>query len=144
MQDFYLKPTDAEAPFSKMNRLKLIFQMLQAPIRQGGCGLEITQWRHLKKLLACFPMHDRSILEKLKAETMDWSSMPWTTPIYDLKEYFGEKIGLYSVFMGFYSIWLIIPSVIGLAFQLVVWGTMDFSSPVLPFYSVVVTIWGMV
>ena len=118
--------------------------MLQAPTRQGGCGLEITQWMHLKKVLACFPLHDRFVLEKLKAETMDWRSVPWTTPIYDLKEYFGEKIGLYSVFMGFYSIWLIIPSVIGLAFQLVVWGTLNFSSPVLPFYSVVITIWGMV
>ena len=70
--------------------------------------------------------------------------MPWTTPIFELKEYFGEKIGLYSVFMGFYSIWLIVPAVIGLVFQLVVWGTVNFSSPVLPFYSVVITIWGMV
>ena len=118
--------------------------MLRAPSRQGGCDLDITKWMHLKKMLACFPLHDRVSVDSLKAQIMDWRSTPWTTPIFELKEYFGEKIGLYSVFMGFYSIWLIVPAVIGLVFQLVVWGTVNFSSPVLPFYSVVVTIWGMV
>jgi len=31
-----------------------------------------------------------------------------------------------------------------MAFQLVVWATGDFSSPVLPIYSVVITIWSIV
>jgi len=59
-------------------------------------------------------------------------------------EYFGEKIAFHTLFVGHYSSFLIIPSIIGVIFQLVVWGTYNFSSPVLPFYSVVITVWSIV
>lgn len=39
--------------------------------------------------------------------------------------------------------WLFTPSLIGLAFQLVVWVTLNFSHPVLPFYSLVITVWSI-
>ncbi len=78
------------------------------------------------------------------AKVFEWGTWPWDVPIGSFKEYFGEKIMLYNVFLGHYSRWLIIPSGIGLIFQLVVWGTLNFSSPVLPFYSLIITVWAII
>ena len=99
---------------------------------------------HHNKILAIFPLHDRAVLDRIQENIMGWTSVPWTVSYYDLKEYFGEKIALYNVFVGHYSMWLIIPAVVGFIFQMVVWGTLDFSSPVLPFFSLMITTWGMV
>ena len=144
MQKYYLKSLDeSKGPFSKIQRLQLVIQMLQAPTRDGGCDLMISKMRHLKKILACYPLHDRVITDQMQAEITSWRSLPWTIAFYDIKEYFGEKIALYYVFMAHYSYWLIFPSIVGFAFQQVIWGTVNFSSPVLPFYSLIMPIWGM-
>ena len=97
-------------------------------------------------MLCCFPLHDRRITKQLLDDIFKFDQRLWHTPFYDIKEYFGEKIALFNVFIGHYTQWLILPAIVGLAFQFVVWGTnvKTFSSPVLPFYSVLVTVWGII
>ena len=95
-------------------------------------------------MLACFPLHNKEITSQLSKKIWEANTKPWDIPFFDIKEYFGEKIALFNVFMGHYSLWLVIPSIVGLAFQLVVLGTFNLSSPVLPFYSVIITLWGIV
>ena len=140
----YHVPPGEDSPFVKSVRLKLIMGMLRAPKRQGGCDLEISKLLYKQDILAMFPLHDRSITKQLARKCTSICSMPWDAPTHDLKEYFGEKIALYTVFIGHYSVYLLIPSIIGLIFQLVVWGTGDFSHPVLPFYSLLITIWSII
>lgn len=144
-QDLYRKHSDgvSETPFSKAVKLKLIYYMLRAPRSQGGCGLEINKLIFRKKMLAIFPLHERDVTTQLLDIIWDWNCAPWSVPFEDYRMYYGEKIGLYSVFIGHYSKWLIIPGVIGFIFQLVVWGTLNFSSPVLPFYSIIVCVWSI-
>ena len=117
--------------------------MLRAPHYQGGCGLEISKMIFKRTLLSIFPLHDRSISDQLVAVVSKWDCTPWNMPFEDLRQYFGEKIALYNVFIGHYSRWLIIPGLIGLVFQLVVWSTLNFSSPVLPFYSLIICVWSI-
>jgi hypothetical protein len=142
-QSLYFVPHGAADSFVKSVRLKLINLLLRAPKRDGGCALEINHLLHKKKLLAFFPLHDRAATDEIKEKIWKWGIWPWNIPVEDVREYFGEKIALYYVFVGHYSFWLWIPSIIGLAFQLVVWATLNFASPVLPFYSLVVTVWSI-
>lgn len=131
--------------FSVKDKLKLIDQMLLASTRQGGCGLDINNLIYHKQMRDCFPLHDRVISKQLLSAIFDWRKPLWHIPFFDIKEYLGEKIGLFNVFIAHYTQWLVVPSVIGLAFQFVVWATnvKTFSSPVLPFYSILVTVWGI-
>jgi len=39
--------------------------------------------------------------------------------------------------------WLILPAIVGIAFQIVVWVTDNYSSPVLPFFSIVIVLWAI-
>ena len=141
--ELYHTPPGEDSPFVKSVRLKLIYNILRASKRSGGCDLEITKLLYKGHILALFPLHDRSITKQLASKCTTVCSMPWDVPTHDLKEYFGEKIALYTVFIGHYSVYLIVPSIVGLAFQLVVWGTGNFSHPVLPFYSLLITVWSI-
>lgn len=130
--------------FNKQVRLKLIYLLLRAPKRDFGCDIEISKLLHKKRMLAMFPLHDRKYTDFILERCLEVKTMPWDAPVEEIRDYFGEKIALYNVFLGHYSWWLIIPSFIGLAFQLVVWATLRFSHPVLPFYSLVITVWSVV
>lgn len=142
-QGLYYIPRGESTCFGKNVRLKLIYLLLRAPKRLGGCDIELNKLLHKKRMLAMFPLHDRKYTDFIKERCFDIKVMPWDAPVAEIKDYFGEKIALYNVFLGHYSWWLIIPSIIGFGFQLVVWGTENFSHPVLPFYSLVITVWSV-
>lgn len=139
-QNLYEIPPGETTPFVKSVRLKLLYAMFRD---RSMCDLEPNKLIIKKQLLALFPLHDRSVSDQLLANCKAWGTFPWDLPTRDLKEYFGEKIALYTVFIGHYSLWLIAPSIIGFVFQLVVWATLDFSSPILPFYSVLICVWSI-
>eukprot|EP01032_Pedospumella_encystans_P010538 gene10538-12308_t len=139
----YLIPEGEASPFNKQIRLKLIYYILRAPHNQGGCGLEVTRMIFKKTLLSIFPLHERGVCDQIVHEVARINVAPWQLPLEDIRQYFGEKIALYNVFIGHYSHWLLIPGLIGLVFQLVVWGTGNYSHPVLPFYSLVVCVWSI-
>lgn len=142
-QKLYYVPHGAVDPFVKSIRLKLTALLLRSPKRQGGCGLEISQLLHKRKILAFFPLHDRPTAKAIQHKIWERAVWPWSVPVEDVREYYGEKVALYNVFIGHYSLWIFTPSIIGVAFQLVVWATVDFSHPVLPFYSLVITVWSI-
>ena len=133
------------SPISVINRLKLIKGIVTSPRSLGGCDVPISSLLYHKKMLSFFPLHDRQITSQFEENVFQLSQPLWQAPFYDFKEYFGEKIGLFNVFIGNYTMWLVFPSIVGLIFQFVVWATnvKTFSSPVLPFYSVLVSIWGL-
>jgi hypothetical protein len=145
-QHYYLKSKTNDSLFSINNKLKLIYYMLIAPKGKGGCQLHIPKLIYKEQMICCFPLHDRRITKQLVDNIFKFDKPLWHTPFYDIKEYFGEKVALFNVFIGHYTQWLILPSIVGLAFQIVVWVTnvKTFSSPVLPFYSVLITVWGII
>lgn len=123
--------------------LKLIYAKIEGPSRLGGCSLPIQDMLKHKKLLAIYPLHTTAVGLKLQNKMKEWHVMPWTQPKGEIKKYFGEKVALYFEFLGNYSYFLIFPAIIGLIFQLVVWGTNNYSSPVLPFFAVFICIWSI-
>lgn len=55
-----------------------------------------------KTLLSIFPLHDRLISDQIVHAVSKVGTTPWDVPFEDMRQYFGEKITLYNVFIGHY------------------------------------------
>lgn len=44
--------------------------------------------------------------------------LPWSQPLEDVRDYFGEKIAMYFAWIGFYAYALILPAAVGLGLQI--------------------------
>ena len=60
-----------------------------------------------------------------------------------IKKYFGEKITLFFEFRAHLTAWLFTPAIVGLALEAVVVKYLDFSNPVIPFFSLFIAIWSV-
>lgn len=142
-ENLYWRESNATHPFRSLIRLKLIALMVEA--RKGRAEpLKMRRYLRLGKVLGYFPLHDRSKTDYLTSVWLPWKVMPWNSPFMDIKEYFGEKITLYFVFMGHYTQWLLGPALVGIPLQLVIFIMDDFSSPVLPGFSFCIALWAIV
>jgi len=70
--------------------------------------------------------------------------LPWKQPFDSIKEYFGEKITFYFVFMGHYTKMLLFPAFISIPLQAYIFYTWDFSSPLLPVFSFIISMWAVI
>ena len=129
--------------FGDATKLKLIYAMVEGPPRLGGCGLPIKQLIKSEALLAFYPLHYAEMATVIKDKMSGWFTMPWNMPYTSIKKYFGEKVALYFCFLGNYSYFLLFPALAGFVFQMIVWGSGDYSSPTLPFFSVFICLWAI-
>ena len=94
-------------------------------------------------VLSFYPLHNREVTSELSREWLRPSALPWEQPLFAIKEYFGEKVGLYFTFMAHYTKWLTFPAALGLPVQLYTWATNDYGTVVLPIYAFVVSMWAI-
>ena len=64
-------------------------------------------------ILAYYPLHVPGRVQQLSACWLPWRVMPWEQPIDMIRDYFGEKIGMYFEFLGHYTTWLLPLSIVG-------------------------------
>ena len=148
-QMYYREPGDSH-PFARdVIRLKILCLLIESRPIRGGENLKLQRYLRWGRLLGAFPLHD---VAKRRTLAHAWmaGSVPWKMPFLRIKEYMGEKIGLYYVFMGHYNRFLVIPAFVGVPIQLAVFfysrkdpyeGYND--APFLPFYSFFVSLWAI-
>ena len=103
-----------ELHFSHSVKARLTGTLVETKPKWGGENIKIERYLNSGKILAYFPLHEPDKLAKLHKVWMNWGTLPWSQPFYHIKEYFGEKVGIYFLFMGHYTRWLIGPGLIGL------------------------------
>ncbi|KAJ4460598.1 putative Transmembrane protein 16H [Paratrimastix pyriformis] len=89
-----------------------------------------------------FPLHD---YEHLAALRRDWVRKPFSRqPINAIRAYFGEKVGLYFTFLGFYTQWCLYSGLVG-GIIFIVLEVLDSSKWYLtPLYGLFLSIWSTV
>jgi len=137
--------------FQTVNKLKLIESMLENSQGFGGAGLNLRELFVKKAVLGVFPLHTPDELAKLSAQWIRWRPItrPYEQPLTAIKDYFGERVGLYFAWLGFYTKWLIIPAFLGTIVQ--IWSLAVASGekgeeynpdiPVASAYGLMITIW---
>lgn len=92
--------------FRGVDRLKLIHNIITSN-EEGGCGLDTYKLIKEECILGYFPLHDNVELRALEANWLLFFQLPWNQCTDQVKDYFGEKIGLYFLFLGHYTTFLV-------------------------------------
>ena len=105
-ENLYRKPGNKKerflfAPFSNI-RLRVILSLLTGPALQGGCDLELQDLKYKRYLQDFFPLHNPKQSYLIHSICMQYKTVPWTLPIEDIREYYGECIALNRVFIRFF------------------------------------------
>lgn len=141
LQNLYVKRSN-NTIFRGVDRLKLIQEILKAKKRDGGCDFDVYKLIEEKSILAFFPMHDHVELRILEEQWLRFIQMPWNQPLDMVKDYFGEKIGVYFLFIGQYTTYLCVAGAVGFACWIDVASSNDNPNAVsLPYFNVFISIW---
>lgn len=100
-------------PFRGCDRIKLIMSIFGTQVNDNGAGLQLETLLSRKLVLAAFPLHDFSELRQLERKWLVYWQWPWKQPVNRVKDYFGEKIGFYFLFLGHYTTFLTYSSLVG-------------------------------
>ncbi len=129
--------------FHKATRSKLIYGILTAPKVQNGFEFAIEHFKYSGKLLSFFPTRDLVAAKQLLKYTWKLNIFPYHVPVEDIRRYFGEKIALFYVFLGHYSLWLFWPSGLGVIVQSILYYLGTFFHPWLLGYTIFMLIWSI-
>lgn len=143
----YENAQDAEHPvvarniFRGVDRLKLIHNIITSN-EEGGCGIDTYKLLKEECLLGYFPLHDNVELRALERKWMNFLQFPWNQAVDDVKDYFGEKIGLYFLFLGHYCSWLAPVAVLGVAAWVnVAADGNDPNALLIPYFGAIMALW---
>ncbi|OLP97360.1 Anoctamin-10 [Symbiodinium microadriaticum] len=99
-----------DAIFRTVDRLRLIDHIVRSGDRSCA-GIDVGQLLHDGDLIHYFPLHEQG---KLQDMDKDWfKTFVIGRNIYKVRDYFGERIALYFLFMSHFIKWMVIPTLIG-------------------------------
>jgi hypothetical protein len=147
-QNLYKLDPYNDSVFSSTMRLKILHKLLVEPEDAGGLDLKFTKLTakgpngEKPVAMAIFALHNPPALAELK-NMLSSSRYPWSYNYTMLKDYLGEKSALYYKFVGHYAFWLTGPAIVGLGFEIGVIVTQKTGNASIPFYSLLVVLWGV-
>lgn len=110
---YLYKKYDNGTLFRGVDRLKIIYNIIESRKCDGGANLDIFKLKTYRCIDSFFPLHDYVELRSLEERWLRMCQSPWKQHIDVAKDYFGEKIGLYFLFLGHFTSWLMGAAVIG-------------------------------
>ena len=131
---------DIDHPFRELIRLKLIPQIIESKSNRKH-GINIGDGLRDGSILGFFPLHNQEKAKNILKLIQYFPFKP--LHIDDVKEYLGEKIGLYFAFMEHVANFMLFPAVIGVPLQIVVYVQDGFSGPFLPMFSYFISLWSI-
>jgi hypothetical protein len=99
--------------FRGVDRMRLISNIIMARKQNGGCHLDVYNLVQTECIIAFFPLHDYVELRALEERWIRFFQPPWLQHVDAVKDYFGEKIGMYFLWLGHYTTWLIGAAAVG-------------------------------
>ena len=117
----YQKDRVSNSIFRTVDRIKLIQSIIEADSKTaGGASLNLKKLcARPHALVAAYPLHSLAELTALQDTWLNSGEMPWRQPISGIRDYFGEKIALYFVFLGSYTTWLFFLAVLGISITVI-------------------------
>lgn len=98
--------------FRSADRLKLIDSIINDNT-PGGCCLDMDQLLKTRCVTGYLALHDQVSLIALEKQWLNLFELPWNQNVDLVKNYFGERIGLFFVFLGHQTTWVALAAVIG-------------------------------
>jgi len=130
--------------FRGVDRMKLMNMIIESK-GPGGCGLDIRQLMKDEAILTYMPLHDMVELRALESNWLKFFAWPWNQPVDQIKDYFGEKIGLYFKWLGLYTTWLSLAALMGGCFWInVATNGNDPNTQSVPYFAGLMAIWSVV
>jgi len=141
-QHLYQRYGEEENFFRGVDRMKLLTSILKSKKYDGGCGLDLRDLKFKKCIGDYFFLHDLVELRTLEEKFLRFCEAPWNMPVDDIKDYFGEKVGFYFLYLGHYTTWLALASVLGFfCYCDVVNNDGDPNAPSMPYFAVLMALW---
>eukprot|EP00736_Rhodelphis_marinus_P013030 Rmarinus@m.25944 len=131
--------------FSFLSREKMIIvqHVVEGDEELGGAGINVGMAIKEGTLVQFFPMHGDGLDELIRAWSEKYDGLT-NQPLDSIRDYYGEKIGLYFAFLGFYTHMLYGPAGFGFILYIgqVAAGDNDNVS-VISLYCIFMSIWGI-
>jgi len=140
LETLYHRYPRSSSIFRSVDRVKLIMSIIKFPSSDNGANLVLEQLVDNEIIEAAYPLHDPNENGQLQAKWLVYWAWPWEQPFVRIKDYYGEKVGLYFVFLGHYTTAVIIAAVVGFAFYIVT-IVQDPNSPAIPGFCVFMSLW---
>lgn len=133
---------DSDSIFKTLDKISLIHHIITSTDKDCA-GLNIGELMHSEELLvAYFPLHEASAMRDFNGNKWSWF-IPSDEMAQKLRDYFGERVACYFLFMGFYLKWLIPLSLVGMALQIIDWLAMTPDNLTSILFCVVMSVWAM-
>ena len=150
MRDHFVGSGDAADMFRSSERQLIIDHIIRTKQAEGGAGLDD---KYASIIADRFPLHMYARLQSLRPWLRYWqlqgkskSRLPAVTcllsqPIDAISAYFGEGVAFYFAFLGFYTLWLLVPTVLGAVLFVSQLSHTSLDSPLVPFFCVLMSLW---
>ncbi|KAL1920530.1 uncharacterized protein VTP21DRAFT_907 [Calcarisporiella thermophila] len=108
--DKELTRTISATELTEADRLRHIYSIITSPSSEHGAGVIISRETCIESIMA---LHNRQFN---RAWVHDWSQKYYLSDqdIQRIRSHFGEKIALYFTFQQYYTLWLTVPSMVGI------------------------------
>ena len=133
-------------PFRQVDRIKLMLSILQSSPTETppGAGMNITEMSAIPKgpvVKGQFPIQNFEELNRLQVRWLTMWDWPWNQPVDMIRDYFGERIGFYFLYLGHYAGMLTFPAALGAGTYILKCYEATPESTLQPYFTCVCVVW---